>query len=72
MQNKTRKQLEESLAFEQAQLTILEQQVAAKPPVAPVQVTNWPKLLESHRRAIAFYKARLADLDRAEGKTREE
>jgi hypothetical protein len=28
-----------------------------------VQVANWPELVASHARAIAFYKARLADLD---------
>jgi len=57
-----RKQLEESLEFEQTQLTILERQVAEKPPTQPVQVANWPELVKSHKRAIAFYKARLSDL----------
>ena len=59
----TRKQLEQALEFEQTQLTILEQQAAKRPPSDPVQIANWPELVESHRRAIAFYKARLNDLD---------
>ena len=63
MGSETRKQLEQALEFEQTQLTILEQQVASRPPTEPVQLANWPELVESHRRAIAFYRARLADLD---------
>ena len=62
MGNQTRKQLEESLEFEQTQLTILERQATRTPPTDPVQVANWPELVKSHQRAIAFYKARLADL----------
>lgn len=72
MKDKTRKQLEESLEFEQTQLTILEQQAARQPPTAPVQITNWPKLVESHRKAIAFYQARIADLNEADGATKED
>ncbi len=72
MRDETRKKLEESLEFEQTQLTILEQQVERQPPATGVQATNWPKLLASHRTAIAYYKARLADLDEAEGTTRED
>jgi hypothetical protein len=63
MGKETRKQLEQALEFEQTQLTILERQAAAKPPTEPVQAANWPELVESHKRAIAFYKARIADLD---------
>ena len=62
MGSETRKQLEQALEFEQTQLTILEQAAAIKPPTDPVQAANWPELVESHRRAIAFYKARLADM----------
>ena len=62
MGKETRKQLEQALEFEQTQLTILEQQAAKRPPTEPVQLSNWPDLVQSHRRAIAFYKARLADL----------
>jgi len=62
MGKETRKQLEQSLEFEQTQLTILERQAAKTPPTEPVQVANWPELVKSHQRAIAFYKARLADL----------
>jgi hypothetical protein len=63
MGSETRKQLEQALEFEQTQLAILERQVKNRPPDDPVQIANWPELLESHKRAIAFYKARLADLD---------
>jgi len=63
MGRETRKQLEQALEFEQTQLAILERQAAKRPPSEPVQIANWPELLESHKRAIAFYKARLADLD---------
>ena len=63
MGSSTRKQLEQALEFEQTQLTILEQQAAKRPPTDPVQIANWPELVESHRRAIAHYKARLNDLD---------
>lgn len=67
MRDQTRKQLEQALEFEQTQLTILEQQATKQPPAGPVQTANWPRLLESHKRAIAYYKARLADLGEAEG-----
>jgi hypothetical protein len=63
MERDTRKQLQQALEFEQTQLAILERQVAKTPLSDPVQLANWPKLLESHRRAIAFYQARLAELD---------
>jgi hypothetical protein len=63
MGRQTRKQLEQALEFERTQLAILERQAASRPPSEPVQIANWPELLESHKRAIAFYKARLADLD---------
>lgn len=63
MGRETRKQLEQALEFEQTQLAILERQAANKPPSDPVQLANWPQLIESHKRAIAYYKARLADLD---------
>ena len=63
MGRETRKQLEQALDFEQTQLTLLEQQAAKRPPTEPVQLANWPELVASHARAIAFYKARLADLD---------
>ena len=66
MGSQKRKQLEQALEFEQTQLTILERQAAQRPPTDPVQIANWPDLLESHRKAIAFYKARLADLDEDE------
>ena len=62
MGSETRKQLEQALEFEQTQLTILERQAAKTPPTDPVQAANWPELVESHKRAIAFYKARLSDL----------
>ena len=67
MGRETRKQLKQALEFEQTQLAILEQQAADKPPSEPVQIANWPELIESHKRAIAFYKARLADLDEDKG-----
>jgi hypothetical protein len=67
MRDQTRKQLEQSLEFEQTQLTILEQQAAKQPPTGAVQITNWPKLLESHRRSIAFFTARLGDLSENQG-----
>lgn len=67
MRDKTRTQLEQALEFEQTQLKILETQVAKQPPAGTVQLTNWPKLVESHKRAIALYKARLADLEEEEG-----
>ena len=70
MGSETRKKLEQALEFEQAQLTILEHQAAKRPPTEPVQVTNWPALVESHKRAIAFYTARLADLAEGEAKHR--
>ena len=63
MGRETRTQLEQALEFEQAQLAILERAAANKSPRDPVQLANWPQLIESHRRAIAYYKARLADLD---------
>lgn len=63
MGRQTRKQLEEALEFEQTQLTILEQRAAKNPPTDPIQIANWPELLASHRRAIAFYKARIEDLE---------
>ncbi len=63
MGTRTRKQLEQALEFEQTQLTILEQQAAGRPPTDPVQIANWPALVESHRRAIALFKGRLNDLD---------
>jgi len=66
MGSQTRKQLEQALEFEQTQLTILEQQAAQRPPAGAVQIANWPELVASHKRAIAFYKARLADLDEDE------
>lgn len=67
MRDQIRTQLEQSLQFEQTQLTILEQQAAKQAPTGAVQITNWPKLLESHRRSIAFYTARLADLSEKQG-----
>lgn len=67
MRDQTRKQLEQSLEFEQTQLAILEQQATRQPPTGAVQIANWPKLLESHHRAIAFYKARLADPSKDQG-----
>jgi hypothetical protein len=67
MRDQTRKQLEQSLEFEQTQLTILEQQAAKQPPTGAVQITNWQKLLESHRRSIAFFTARLGDLSENQG-----
>jgi hypothetical protein len=67
MGRETRKELQQALEFEEKQLAILERQAAARPPTDPVQFANWPKLVESHKRAIAFYKARLADLDEDEG-----
>lgn len=67
MGSQTRKQLEQALEFEQTQLAILEQQAAKSPPTDPIQVANWPELLASHQRAIAFYKARLEDLERDGG-----
>jgi len=67
MGKQTRKQLEQALDFEQTQLTILEQQAAKRPPTEPVQLSNWPELVESHRRAIAFYKARLEDMNEGSG-----
>ena len=70
MVSETRKKLEQALEFEQAQLTILEDQAAKRPPTEPVQLANWPELVESHKRAIAFYKARLADLAETEAKPR--
>jgi len=63
MGSQIRKQLEQALEFEQTQLSILEQQAATRPPTEPVQIANWPALVESHRKAIALYRARLADLD---------
>ena len=63
MGSQTRKQLEQALEFEQTQLAILERQAANRPPTDPVQLANWPELIASHQRAIAYYKARLADLD---------
>lgn len=66
MGSQTRKQLEQALEFEQTQLTILERYAAKRPLTDPVQIANWPDLLESHRKAIAFYKARLADLSEGE------
>ena len=63
MGRETRTHLEQALAFEQTQLAILERAAANKPPSDPVQLANWPQLIESHNRAIAYYKARLADLD---------
>ena len=62
-----RKQLEQALEFEQTQLAILERQAARRPPTDPVQIANWPALIESHRKAIAFYKARLGDLQNEDG-----
>ena len=63
MGSETRRQLQQALEFEQKQLAILERQVAGKPLTDPVQIANWPRLVASHQRAIAFYQARLADLD---------
>jgi hypothetical protein len=63
MGSQTRKHLEQALEFEQTQLAIIEQQAAKRPPTDPVQLANWPALVESHRKAIAFYKARLDDLN---------
>ena len=63
MGSQTRKQLEQALEFEQTQLAIIEQQAAKRPPTDQVQLANWPALVESHHKAIAFYKARLDDLN---------
>jgi len=43
------------------QLALLERQMAAALPADAVQRANWPALVASHQKAIAYYRARLAE-----------